>query len=266
MVPVALMLYSGQALWASGSAATPASEEQLPPLPDAPGKPIPATPPTSSPAVPGVEAAMLLPIKLDVPPYTDKGISMVPMRPLFSFLGASVSYKEGTITIVKRFENPPDTRVIVLRVGGSMGRIQESSGERLIHLAAPAEERLGTVFVPLRFVAEALDAKVEHEAERGTTTLRTPNRAGFIAPTAQEGYHGPDATRVTILNRVGKALSLRLTGPRNMAIELGTGQSLTRSMRPGVYYYRAASTGMRPRIGVRRLLAGRKATWAWGRK
>ena len=72
--------------------------------------------------------------------------------------------------------------------------------------------------------------------------------------------------QLTIVNRTGRALSLRLNGPQKLAIELGRSQSITRSIRPGVYYYKAAAVGLKTHGGVRRLLAGHKATWSWGRR
>lgn len=217
--------------------------------------------PTNSAQTQNDEAIIRL--KSDVPPYIDQGVAMVPMRPLLAFLGATAIYRDGSVFINQA---SPSKRALMLRMDSRNVRLTDDKGQRNLLSPIAVEERLGVVFVPLRFFTALFGASVEQSLEGAGAFVHFDKRAALIDPIAQEGYRGPDATRVTIANRVGKALSLRLTGPQNIAVELGRGQSATRSMRPGVYYYRAASLGMRPTTGVRRLLPGKKATWAWGRR
>lgn len=204
-------------------------------------------------------------IPAEVPPYTDKAVAMAPMRPLCAFLGAHVDYNEGMLTLTKNFaQNPPGTRTITMRIGSGTAQIQDMVGRHTVRLSLPSEERLNVVFVPLRFLVQTLGGVVERIPEGEITVIRVGSRAGVLTPIAQEGYRGPDAARLTVVNRVGHALSLRLIGPQQLAIELGRNSTITRSVRPGIYTYHAAATGMRTVGGTRRLLAGRKAFWSWG--
>jgi len=192
---------------------------------------------------------------------------MAPMRPVCSFLDASLQYSDGIITITKTFaSDPPGQRTITLRSGGRTARIQDSGGSRTVNLPRPAEERLGTVFLPLRFIVQALGAELKKSAYSRSGQIETAERIGVLVTPPQPNYKGGDAVRVTLVNRVGGALSLRLAGPQRLIFELGRDEKVTRAMRPGVYYYLAASRGMKPASGVRRLLAGHKTTWAWGRR
>ncbi|MBV9467906.1 MAG: hypothetical protein JO316_23205 [Abitibacteriaceae bacterium] len=230
--------------------------QSLPPAPSSSATPV--TPTTQS---------TIEKIITDVPPYTDKAVAMAPMRPLCAFLGAHVEYSDGIITLTKSFgQTPPGTRIITIRTGGGVAQVQDTTGRHTVRLSLPAEERLNVVFVPLRFIVQVLGGSVDRIPEGEITVIRVGERAGILTPIAQEGYRGPDAARLTIMNQVGRALSLRLVGPQHVSVELGRNSTITRSVRPGVYAYRAASTGMKPMSGTRRLLAGRKAIWAWGHR
>ena len=258
-----IALSSSSKLWAT-------EVESLPPAPNlqqgteqgsAPNSITPqATPPAIVSGIPEK-------IRTDVPPYTDRAIAMAPLKPLCEFLGAKPQYSDGIVTLSKTFlQNPPGLRTITVRTGGTVAQIQDGNGQRAVRLPLPVEVRLGAIFVPLRFTVEALGGEVERIPEGEVTIIREADRVGVLTPIAQEGYRGRDAATVTITNRVGRALSLRLAGPQRLAIELGRNSTITRKVRPGVYAYQAASTGMKTRSGVRRLIAGRKATWAWGRR
>lgn len=233
--------------------------QSLPPAPSTSATAVTPSAPTAS--------STIEKIITDVPPYTDKAVAMAPMRPLCAFLGAHVEYSDGIITLTKNFgQTPPGTRIITIRTGGGVAQVQDATGRHTMRLALPAEERLNVVFVPLRFIVQILGGSVERIPEGEVTVIRVEDRAGVLTPVAQEGYRGADAARLTIMNQVGRALSLRLVGPQHLSVELGRNSTITRSVRPGVYAYRAASTGMKPMSGVRRLLAGRKAIWAWGHR
>lgn len=207
-------------------------------------------------------------IKSAIPPYVDQGVTMVPMRPLCSFLGAGITYHDSILTIFRSAApgNPGSNSLsVTLRAGGETAQIRNGSELRTVRLPLPAEERLGTTFLPARFFAEAFGAEIFLE-KGGGVQIKSGERTGVLQPLTQPVYNGNDAARVTIVNHVGRALSIRLTGPQNLALELGRKQSVTRTLKPGVYYYRAASIGMKTVKGTRRLLAGRKATWSWGRR
>jgi hypothetical protein len=201
----------------------------------------------------------------DAPYYIDAGVTMAPLRPVAEFMGAKVQFSDGILTVSKTTDFGPSHSVIC-RVGGRSAQIREGADLRTVALPLPVENRLGVVFVPLRFLVESLAGKVQPVlgADAGVLIL-SDDLKGVLRTTAQEGYRGADAARITFSNRVGRAISIRLSGPQSLAVELGRGQTITRSVRPGVYYYKAASTGMRPRQGARRLSSGQNATWSWGR-
>jgi len=204
-------------------------------------------------------------IDTDVPYYVDQGVTMAPLRPIVEFMGAKVQYSDGILNISKVLENG-ETEALIFRVGGKSAQLRRGATLRTVALPLQVDKRLGVTFVPLRFVVEALGGHVRPVLEaNGGVYIQSGDLKGVLRPTAQAGYRGADAARITFSNRVGRALSIRLSGPQSLAIELGRGQTLTRAVKPGVYYYKAASTGMRTRQGARRLSAGQKATWSWGR-
>lgn len=236
----------------------PAPGDEAPSVPPETTLPtLPSPPPTLPPA------PLLRTINTDVPPYDHYGIQMAPLRPVASFLGIAVDYADGILTLVRHDSVKKVDITITLRTGGSLAQVDSAGTRHTLKLPVPAEERMGTVFIPLRIIVEAFGGTVGFMPEGGLNIINIEDRSGVLTPIAQEGYRGKDAIRVTINNRLPRALSLRLTGPGSIAVELGPYRQITRSMKPGVYYYRAACFGMKTRTGVRRLLAGRKATWVW---
>jgi hypothetical protein len=90
---------------------------------------------------------------LDVPPFISEGKTLVPLRGVFEFLGANVSWdeskKEATIT--------KDTLALVVPLNQDFAL---KNGEQ-IALDTPAQIVNGRVMIPVRFIAEALGEKVE---------------------------------------------------------------------------------------------------------
>ncbi|KQN96009.1 stalk domain-containing protein [Paenibacillus sp. Leaf72] len=93
--------------------------------------------------------------KLSLPaaPYVKNGVTFVPMRQIFTALGASITWVEKTQTIIVR----KNTTTVSLTVGKKEAVVD---GKTVKLDAAPAVKN-GTTFVPARFVAEALGAKVK---------------------------------------------------------------------------------------------------------
>lgn len=96
----------------------------------------------------------------DVQPVTLEGRTLVPLRPIFEWLGAKVTYDGGHI---KAFRSETSTvPQVELWVGSTRARVAEAPydldvGPRLIH---------GRAFVPLRFVAESFGVWVEAEGRQ----------------------------------------------------------------------------------------------------
>jgi len=230
--------------------------------------PVPKLPePVATPTPTAVPKSPYIAIPSAIPSYVDVGVTMVPMRPLADFLGVTTTYHDSIITLSSSGTTAGGAstpRTITLRNGGNSAQVQQGTERKTIKLPKAAEERLGTVFLPLRFFADVFGAEIL-PTKGAAILIKQGDRTGeFQSPVVS--YSGGDAARVTIVNYVGRAISLRLTGPQNFNIELGHWQSVQRTLKPGIYYFRAASRGMKTVTGQRRLMAGRKATWSWGRK
>jgi hypothetical protein len=260
------------ALWSTpGVRAQDDAQIDAPSLPAAP----PATgvvtelPPPPSAANQSADVAMgqVLAIASPVPYYIDRGTTMVPIRPLCEFLGVKIGAADGILSFTQELpEAPGRFRVITLRVGGHSAQISERGETRKIALQLPAETRLGNTFLPLRFVRDAFEAIIGFRKRDNALVIEKGHKRGVLTPPTFTDYKGANASTVTIVNHVGRALSLRLGGPQSLVLELGKGQSVTRKLKPGVYYYKADSTGMKPRSGARRMVGKRRSTWSWGRR
>ena len=254
-------LVAGTALISGWSTLTADELDALPSAPTVLPTPLPTPLATQTQPVANSQGDEVI-IKSVIPSYVDQGVMMVPMRPLCDFLGVKNTYHDSIITLVAE---KPRLITVTLRAGGETAQIQSGGETKTMRLPLRAEERLGTTFLPLRFLADAFEAEIVRN-KTNSIVVKSGTRTGVLQTEFGSIYSGGDAARITIVNNVGRALSIRLTGPQNLNVELGRKQSFTRSLRPGVYYYRAASTGMKTVKGSRRLLAGRKAIWAWGRR
>jgi len=219
----------------------------------------------STPAANTVTSAVSIPSP--VPYYIDRGVTMAPMKPLCDFLGIEVRMLDGVLSLTQtRGNDASKARLMTLRIGGHSAQITENGATRTVALSLPAETRLGNTFLPVRFIKDAFSVMIGFRARDNALVIRDSRRTGVLSSPVFTEYRGSNASIITITNRVGRALSLRLSGPQTIVLELGKNQSLTRRVRPGVYYYKGGSAGMKPRAGGRRLYGGRRATWSWGRR
>ncbi len=122
-------------------------------------------------------------LQLRLAPYTHQGTVMVPMRPIFEWLGASVGFDTATQTISAEREDSE----IRLRIGERSALI---SG-RETTLPAPVANRHGSTFVPLRLVAEALGAEVAWTTFGRVATIRHRDREVTLSvPESSTDIHG----------------------------------------------------------------------------
>jgi cyclophilin family peptidyl-prolyl cis-trans isomerase len=93
-------------------------------------------------------------IATDVPAYQSEGHTMVPLRAIMQWLGASIAYENGIIEVTAG-----DTQ-LRLKVGS---RVVERGAAPAVCLTleVPPVVVAGTTFVPVRFVAECLGHSVE---------------------------------------------------------------------------------------------------------
>ena len=118
-------------------------------------------------------------LKFNPAPYEENGTVMVPMRVIFEWLGAEITYQDGLITAVA------GETTIQIRVGEKKAMV----GETEIILTNAAVMKKDTTFVPLRFVSEALGAQIEYDSAVGKITLRKDNKTGIVRlPTPQETW------------------------------------------------------------------------------
>ncbi len=96
-------------------------------------------------------------LKPDVPPVIKEGRTLIPVRAIAEALGATVQWdeKERAVIITKgdiTIQIQVDSRVMVV------------NGKRM-ELDVPAKNISNRVFVPLRFISQALQAKVDYYPE-----------------------------------------------------------------------------------------------------
>jgi hypothetical protein len=98
-------------------------------------------------------------------PRAIQGTTMVPFRPLFEALGANVEYDlvHKSVTATK------DSTGIELTIGE---KIAKKNGAEITMAQAPVLIK-GATYVPLRFVAEALEATVEYDKATQVITIDT---------------------------------------------------------------------------------------------
>ncbi|MGN1318343.1 MAG: stalk domain-containing protein, partial [Lachnospirales bacterium] len=96
-------------------------------------------------------------------PYIENGTTMVPMRAIFEALGAEVNYDNETKIISAKKDS-----TVILLASGSKGAFL--NGEEK-DLGVEVANKNGNTMVPLRFVSEALGAKVEWNGESRTVII-----------------------------------------------------------------------------------------------
>lgn len=99
------------------------------------------------------------------PPKQIVGKTMVPFRPLFEALGAQVDYD----LVHKAITADKDDIKIELMIGDKIGK---KNGAEINMGTAPVLIR-GTTYVPLRFIAESLNAEVEYDQATQVITIST---------------------------------------------------------------------------------------------
>ena len=102
-------------------------------------------------------------LEFDVPPRIVNSRTMVPLRAIFEELGASIVWDNitKTVTAIK------DDTVIVLTVGDASPTINGQG----VPVDQPMIAVSGRTLVPLRFVAEAFDVKVDWNPATWTVTI-----------------------------------------------------------------------------------------------
>jgi len=231
----------------------------------------------------------LNPIAGKTPYYVDKGVTMIPIRPICDFLGLDINYRSGLISISGTLPEPvvsladqskksDDNQVdsdekstgsnppifVNFRDGSRVVQIISGIHNRTSTLDLAPETRLGVTFVPLRFVSVAFNAKVAYNAGTGLITVQSGDRLGYLRQPDQCSENVPKTVKLTVTNRVGRAFTLQLKGPCNFRVELGRLQKVVVKLPAGLYEYTAVSKGAYPRHGKRWLRKGATVNWTFG--
>lgn len=121
----------------------------------------------------GVSAAREL--LFDVQPVTLEGRTLVPLRPIFEWLGALVTYEEGHI----RAWRSEEARVpqVELWIGSKQAKIAEAC-----YMLDVAPQLInGRAFVPLRFVAESFGVWVDPQGSQMLLRMPQEEREAVMA-------------------------------------------------------------------------------------
>ncbi len=102
-------------------------------------------------------------LSFDAAPYIENGTTRVPMRAIFEALGADVKWDAED----KKVTAEKDGTTVELTIGEDVAYVNGTENPLLV----PAEIKESRTMVPLRFVSEALGAKVDWEGTTKTITI-----------------------------------------------------------------------------------------------
>ncbi|MFF2481870.1 stalk domain-containing protein [Paenibacillus sp. NPDC058071] len=105
-------------------------------------------------------------LSLSTAPFSENGVTFVPMRPIFDALKASVTWEAKTETIIGRSNGT----VVTLTVGKKQAIVDGKA----VKMEEAAVVRGGTTFVPARFIAESLGAEVKWDNAANAVRIVSP--------------------------------------------------------------------------------------------
>jgi hypothetical protein len=189
------------------------------------------------------------PITTDAKAYLSGGAVMVPMRAIFEWLGADVTYDGNGVITAKRGES-----TVVLHPGQTDALVNDVAQP----MGAAANILRGTTYIPLRFVSESMGAKVEWNAENKQVSVIDNERVGTIQVTEASDSARPANTRVYAGNdriAAGKWVGQSLNLSFSFYVDKD-GTALVPSKLLGGYAFRLddgeGTIGSKKRIAIRR--------------
>ena len=156
-----------------------------------------------------------------VPPQQVGGRVLVPLRGVFEALGAQVDYDARTRTV---FAQRGNTQV-QLQIGSTQALV---NGQTRV-LDIPAQTRLGSTLVPLRFVSEALGAQVQWNDAAKSVLITDTNAQvnpdgtfGNYQPTPTPRPYNPNDNVNTARSVSGTVVKVDPTTPPVLTLRVGT--------------------------------------------
>lgn len=123
------------------------------------------------------------PVRLEARPVLERARALLPARAIFEALHASVRYAlVGHRVLIRR-----DRRDIVITLGSARGSVDGRS----VKVDPVAHLYDGRTYVPLRFVAESLGARVDYAAESRLVEIADPELPGARAAASGETAYAP---------------------------------------------------------------------------
>jgi competence protein ComEC len=108
-------------------------------------------------------------LSFDVPPVIEQGRTLVPLRGIFEALGANVQWDSATRTVTATRGQTTIRLTIGLKTA--------HKNSVPVTLDVPAKIVSGRTLVPLRFVSESLDCRVDWDAKTQTVTITSASGA-----------------------------------------------------------------------------------------
>lgn len=105
-------------------------------------------------------------IHFETEPIIDNGTTLVPLRAIFEAMGAKVNWDESSQTVVAQ----KDQTIVNLSIGSDEALVNGIK----VQLSLPARMVNGTTMVPLRFVSDALESRIEWDGIRQLISITTP--------------------------------------------------------------------------------------------
>jgi formylglycine-generating enzyme required for sulfatase activity len=105
--------------------------------------------------------------------FLQNGTTLVPLRGIAEWFGAKVTF-DATVNGIH--VQMPNTNIILF-----LGNTQANVNGTPVELATPALERDGATYVPVRFLAEALNARVGWDDATSTVTITNPASGKVLA-------------------------------------------------------------------------------------
>lgn len=180
---------------------------------------------TVNDTVPGISVIVdNKPVIFDIPPFIENGITLVPYRDIAEAVGMEADYNDNTRTVTfekteKLMKIPLDpespyvdgkTHTVILMLGSNIATVD--GVEKRLDASAKSVE--GMIYVPLRFISEAMDMDVIWSAAGlgvldGNEGFLISTRLRGSAPLAGEGiFPSIPPKTISVVDNNGNSVSL----------------------------------------------------------